>query len=450
MGRLPLEGIRVIESTYVFALPYAAGLLADLGAEVIKVEGPGRIDTTRGGAFGGAYADNVIGDDPWNRSASYNILNRGKKSMVLDLSKPDGLAVFKDLIKTSDVVMENFTPRVMRRWGLDWPNMKKLKPEIIMVSNTGYGHGDGPYSEYPAQATTQESTHGLTHITGYRGDIPSKAGQSYVDFLACWSALLGIALALRHRKKTGKGLWIDIGMYQLGCFNTSEFIMDWMHNGSLGRRMGNRHPWRAPQGCYPCAGDDEWCVLSVGDDEEWAGLCRAMGQPALTSDERFATTLSRMENHDELDEVISDWTRTLGKYEAMERLQDEGVPAGPVFDARDTNLNEHYWARGFLERVKYPENRKLGERALIARPWRFSKTPVSIKGPAPSLGQHNRELLKGVLGYDEARCDELEEAGIIATIPTNHQSPADLSMDELVRRGRLAYHDPEYKQKLGL
>ena len=283
MPRLPLEGIRVIESTYVFALPYAAGLLADLGAEVIKIEGPGRIDTTRGGAFGGAHADNDPGEDPWNRSASYNILNRGKKSLVLDLSKPDGLAVLKDLIKESDIVMENFTPRVMRRWGLDYPNMKKLKPGIIMVSNTGYGHGDGPYSEYPAQATTQESTHGLTHITGYRGDIPSKAGQSYVDFLACWSALLGIALALRHRNKTGKGLWIDIGMYQLGCFNTSEFVMDWMHNGNLGERMGNRHPWRAPQGCYPCAGDDQWCVVSVGDDEEWAALCRVIGRPDLAS-----------------------------------------------------------------------------------------------------------------------------------------------------------------------
>ena len=362
MSRLPLEGIRVIESTYVFALPYAAGLLSDLGAEVIKIEGPGRIDTTRGGAFGGAYADNEIGEDPWNRSASYNILNRGKKSLVLDLSKPDGLAVLKDLIKESDVVMENFTPRVMRRWGLDYPNMKKLKPDVIMVSNTGYGHGDGPYSEYPAQATTQESTHGLTHITGYRDDIPSKAGQSYVDFLACWSALLGIALGLRHRKRTGKGLWIDIGMYQLGCFNTSEFIMDWMHNRNLGRRMGNRHPWRAPQGCYRCAGDDDWCVLSVGDDEEWAGLCRAMGRPELTSDERFATTLSRVNNHDELDDIISNWTRTVGKFEAMETLQGEGVPAGPVFDSRDTNLNEHYWQRGFLERVKYPEERKMSGR----------------------------------------------------------------------------------------
>ena len=264
MARLPLEGIRVIDSSYVFALPYAGGILADMGAEVIKIEGPGRIDTTRAGAFSGAYADNSPRDDPWNRTASFNMLNRGKKSLVLDLSKDEGLAVLKDLIKESDIVMENFTPRVMRRWGLDYPNMKKLKPSIIMVSNTGYGHGEGPYSEYPGQATTQEATHGLTHITGYRGDIPSKAGQSYVDFLACWSALLGIALALRHRNRTGKGLWIDIGMYQLGCYTTSEYIMDWIANSRRGERMGNRHTWRAAQGWYPCGGDAHVCVL--GDD----------------------------------------------------------------------------------------------------------------------------------------------------------------------------------------
>ena len=450
MARLPLEGIRIIESTYVFALPYAAGLLTDLGAEVIKIEGPGRIDTTRGGAFAGAHADNNPGDDPWNRTASFNMLNRGKKSLVLDLSKDEGLAVLKDLIKESDVFMENFTPRVMRRWGLDYPNMKKLKPDIIMVSNTGYGHGDGPYSEYPAQATTQEATHGHTHITGYRDDIPSKAGQSYVDFLACWSALLGIALALRHRKRTGKGLWIDIGMYQLGCYNTSEYIMDWIANGRLGGRMGNRHPWRAPQGCYPCDGEDQWCVISVGDDEEWAALCRVIGKAELIEDSRFATSLNRVKNHDEIDEIISEWTRTQKKYDVMEQLQGEGVPAGPVMDSRDVNLDKHYKARGFIEKFEYPADRDMGKRMLMGRPWSFSKTPMSIRGAAPKLGQHNREVLQGILGYDDARYDELEKTGIIADKPANIQPTSTMTMDELVRRGRIAYYDPEYKQKLGI
>ncbi|MBI4310135.1 MAG: CoA transferase, partial [Chloroflexi bacterium] len=280
MTKLPLEGIRVVESTYVFAFPYAAGLLADMGAEVIKVEGAGHVDVTRGGAFAGSYPDNVPGGDPWNRPGSYNQLNRGKKSLVLDLSQDAGREVLVDLLRVTDVFMENFTPRVMRRWGLDYPNLKKLKPDIIMVSNTGYGHGEGPWSAYPAQATTQEATHGHCHITGYRNDIPSKAGGSFVDFLSTWSALLTIAAALRHRQKTGKGQWIDIGMYQSGAYLTSEYILDYIANGRLGERMGNRHPWRV-QGCYPCAGNDQWCVISIGDDQEWAALCQEMGCPEL-------------------------------------------------------------------------------------------------------------------------------------------------------------------------
>ncbi|MEE8442231.1 MAG: CoA transferase, partial [Dehalococcoidia bacterium] len=202
MSKLPLEGIRIIDSTYVLAFPYAAGIMADLGAEVIKVEGPGHMDGTRQGAFG-ALPDHEAGEDPWNRSSMFHQLNRGKRSVTLDLSREEGREVFKELIGVSDILMENLTPRVMRRWGLDYPNLKKLKPDIIMVSNTGYGHGDGPYSQYPGQATTQEATHGLTHITGYPGDIPSKAGQSFVDFLACWSGLLGMATALRYRNETG-------------------------------------------------------------------------------------------------------------------------------------------------------------------------------------------------------------------------------------------------------
>src|SRR3989338_2869531 len=242
VSKLPLEGIRIIDCGHVFAVPYACGLMADLGAEVIKIEGPGRLDITRDGPFSGVHADNQPGADPWNRTANFNLINRGKKSLV------------RDLIRVSDVVLESFTPRVMRGWGLDYPNAKTLKPDIIMVSNTGYGRGAGPYSQYPAQATTQEATHGLAHVTGYRGDIPSKAGQSYVDFLACWACLMGTALALRYRRRFGKGLWIDVGMYQLGCYTISEYILDWLANRRLGERIGNRHPSQGPQGGFPGAG----------------------------------------------------------------------------------------------------------------------------------------------------------------------------------------------------
>ncbi len=450
MTKLPLEGIRIIDSSYILALPYANGILADLGAEVIKIEGPGRIDLTRDSAQTAVHADNERGKDPWNRTASFNMVNRGKKSLVLDLSKAEGREVLKDLIRVSDVCMENFTPRVMRGWQLDYPNMKQLKPDIIMVSNTGYGHGSGPYSTYPGQATTQEATHGLAHITGYRDDIPSKAGHAYVDFLASWSCLIGVALALRYRRRTGKGLWLDIGMYQLGCYLTSEYIVDQLANGRQGERIGNRHPWHAPQGCYPCAGNDQWCVISVRDDTEWEALCRIMGKPELAQDTRFVTNQSRRQQHDDIDRIISEWTSQMGKFEVMEQVQGAGIPAGPVFDSRDTNLNPHYRSRGFLEEVVFPEERQMGKRVLMGRPWHLSKTPLSIKGPAPTLGQHNREVLQGILGYNEARYEELTRAGIVSNRPVKLRSTSHLSVDERVKHGVLAYHDPLFKQKLGI
>ena len=194
---LPLAGLRIIDISNGFSLPYATGLLSDLGAEVIKVEGHTRTDTTRGGAFSGVFPEDDPGEDPWNRASTFNLANRGKKSLCIDLRRPEGRAVLIDLIKVSDVLMENFTPRVMRGWGLDYPNASKLRPGLIMVSCSGYGQ-NGPYSQYPGQATTQEATHGLTYVTGYRDGMPSKAGQSFVDFLASWALVNGTLLALRH------------------------------------------------------------------------------------------------------------------------------------------------------------------------------------------------------------------------------------------------------------
>ena len=287
MAKSPFENLRVIDSTYVFAMPYAGGILGDMGAEVIKIEGPGHLDIVRGGQFSGGFPDNDPGEDYWNRSASFNLLNRNKKSLTLDLSKEECREYLKELISISDVMMENYTPRVMKRWGLDYENIKKIKPDLILISNTGYGHGEGPFSAYPAQATTQEATHGHCYITGYNNDIPSKAGASYVDFLACWSGLFAVASALRHRNKTGKGQWIDIGMYQLGVMGTAEYIMDWQSNQNKSGRFGNRHPWRTPQGTYPCDGVDQWVVLSIGEDSQWGDFCKIMENLNLLQRKNF-------------------------------------------------------------------------------------------------------------------------------------------------------------------
>jgi crotonobetainyl-CoA:carnitine CoA-transferase CaiB-like acyl-CoA transferase len=338
----------------------------------------------------------------------------------------------------------------MRRWGLDYPNLKKIKPDIIMVSNTGYGHGEGPYSAYPAHATTQEATHGQVSITGYPGELPSKAGASFVDFVACWAGLFATAAALRYRNRTGKGQWIDLGMYQLGCYFVSEYIMDWQANGRLGQRIGDRHPWRAPQGCYRCAGDDAWCAISVGDDDEWVALCGVMGNPGLASEPRFATGHDRLRYHDEIDEIITEWTKGVGKFEAMELLQAAGVPAGPVVNSKDMNLSEHYRATGFLEYVKFPEDRKVGTRVIMSRPWRGSKMPITIKGPGPKLGANNKEMLLKLLGRSEAQYQELEKADIIGDRPLNAMPVSDPSPEAMIRSGRAAFYDPDYKKNLGI
>ena len=447
---LPLQGIRVVDSSYVFALPYTGGLLADMGAEVIKIEGPARSDITRTGGLYGTFPENDPGGQWWDRSSTYNLINRGKKSLTLDLTTDRGKALFKELVSVSDVVLENYTPRVMRGFGLDYPELKKVRPDIIMASNTGYGHGDGPYSGYPAQATTQEGTHGLCWVTGYVDGPPSKAGASFVDFISTWSAVFAIGAALRHRNLTGEGQWIDMSMYQGGATCISEYLMDWMSNGNLGERIGNRHPYRAPQGVYPAKGEDSWVAIAVADDAQWASLCRLMDQPELASDPRFRTVTARQQNHDDLDAIISHWTRQHDRYDIMEKLQAQGIAASPVFDGRDLHLDPHFKARGFLEKVEFPAERDIGTRHLMGPPYKFSATPLSIHGPAPAFGQDNRWALSELLGIPDSEVDSLEQAGAIASTPQSGEASPTMPMDELVARGRMSSWDPDYKDKLGM
>ena len=236
------------------------------------------------------------------------------------MADPEGRELFKEMVKISDVVMENFTPRVMKGWGLDYPNLKKLKPDIIMVSNTGYGHGDGPYSSYPSQATTAELSHGMANLTGYENGPPSKAGASFVDFLATWTALFALGGALKYRSETGKGQWIDIGMYQTGVMFISEYLLNAQLNGQEADRIGNKSPFRAPQNCYPTKGNDQWIAISVDSDEEWQTLCSLINKPAIAKDPKFIHLNDRIKNHNEIDVILSEWTQTQDKYDIMHLL----------------------------------------------------------------------------------------------------------------------------------
>ena len=230
----------------------------------------------------------------------------------------------------------------------------------------------------------------------------------------------------------------------------SEYLMDAAVNGREGGRMGNRHPYRAPQGCYPALGRDQWITLSVGSDEEWQSLCRLMGREELATDSRFADILARRRNHDDADEIIAEWTETVDKYELMHLIQGAGIPSGPVLTGRDIHFDAHYQRRGFLERVDFPEERGVGSRFLMGRPYKYRNTPLSIRGPGPKFGQDNEAMLKELLAMDEAAYQALLDDTIITTTPTSGDASPQMEPTRAVELGLLAEYDPDYRQKLGL
>ncbi len=214
--------------------------------------------------------------------------------------------------------------------------------------------------------------------------------------------------------------------------------------------MGNRHPHRAPQGCYPAAGQDQWITLSVGSDSQWQALCAAMGREDLAADTRFADVLARRRHHDQIDEIISGWTAGHDKYELMHLLQEAGIPAGPVLTGKDIHFDPQYQSRGFLERVTYPEHRKIGTRVIIGRPYKFSRTPLQVRGPAPAYGQDNQRLLTELLGVEDAAYESLVQDSIVASVPLTGEPVPRIPPEQSLEKGLLAGWDPDYRERLDI
>ena len=454
--KLPLEGIRVVDLSRVFAMPYCGAYLADLGAEVIKVDTHHNqfVDTTR--TLNGPYPDNDPGELYWERGGTFQTLNHGKISVTLDLRSDDALEVLRELVSVSDVVLENFTPRVMRRFGLDYPNLKAVRPDLIMVSNTGYGHS-GPWTNFGAMATALEPTHGTGAFMGYldvdadgrtsSGTVPNKIANSYTDFLASWTAQLAVLASLIHRAKTGQGMWIDLAMYQVGVSFLGEGILDFAFNGRRARRLGNRHETLSPHGCYPCQGNDQWAVLAVRDDADWRAFCNAIDGPELATDPRFADPVTRHGNQDDLDAVITQWTSARTKYEVMTILQSAGVPAGPVLDGRDMLSDPHFRDRGYFEPVEHPPETGLGRREYLTRGWRMSGNDVRIRKPAPMLGEDNRQILSDLLGLTDSRITALKAAEAIGQTLAGARIPASVPLDRQVELGWTVDYDDDYRSR---
>ena len=450
MSNSPLAGIRVVDLSRVFAMPYVGACLADMGAEVIKVDThhASFVDTTR--TLTGPYPDNEPGEDFWNRAGTFQTLNRGKRSLTLDLRSEDGMRHLLDLIAVSDVVLENFTPRVSRRFGLDYARLRTVRPDLILVSNTGYGHS-GPWSDFGAMASALEPTHGSGAFMGYLepaqdgtltgSSTPNKIGNSYTDFLACWSAQLAIMSALCQRALTGKGTWVDLAMYQTGVSFLGEGLLDFAFNGRRTRRLGNRDQSRSPHGCYRCQGEDSWVALSVRDDRDWVAFCEALGQPGLASDPRFADPMIRYENQDELDSLIAQWTDNQAQDDIVAALRAKGVPAAPVQNASQILRDKHLRNRGLFEKVDFPQASDLGSRMFLGRGWQLSDAEVRVRGPAPRLGEGNDYVLGEMLGLTQGTIEHLRHEQVIGEQLRGGAAPNVVSLARQAELGWIAGYE---------
>ena len=422
MAKLALADIRIIDSTQIWAGPYCTRLLADLGAEVIKIETHKRPDLVRGpvvppppSLLGGTavYPNRQPGERPWNRSAYFNKVNRNKLEVTLDLSTPEGKEVFLRMVKVGDVVIDNFTVRVMQNFGLTYEVIKAVKPDIIQVRMPGWGM-TGPYREYASWGTGVEAMAGMSSLLGYRDGLPMTSSMSYGDPLGGLNAAFAILAAIHYRRQTGQGQFIDVCQIEGAMSMIGEAFMDYSLNGRIPGRLGNRHPSMAPCGAYRAKGDDAWIAIAVANDKQWQALCQVMGKPELAQDKRFADTLGRWHNHDELDKIIEEWTFDRDGYEMMHQLQKVGVAAGPVLKADGVVNEPHLNARGFFEMVNHPD---AGRHKLLGVPTRLSKTPGSIRFGAPMLGQHNKYIFKELLGMSDEEIAELEKKGVSSERP---------------------------------
>lgn len=408
MARLPLEGIRVADLTMVWAGPFATRILADMGAEVIKIESVRNYDLLRTFAFVPAGTPK-----PYNRAGYFNHYNRNKLGVSLDLSKPRGVEVFKSLVKISDVVIENYRADVMEKLCLTYDVLKEVKPDIIMVSLPGHGK-TGPERNNYAYGTLIEQLSGLVSITGYPDGYVQKSGISYGDPVAGAMAAGAVAVALHHRRRTGRGQFIDMSQRETITRMLGEAVMGWTMNREIQPCMGNRHPAKAPHGAYRCKGADEWVTIAVASDEEWAGFCRALGNPAWTKEARFADSLSRWQHQDEMDRYIGEWTSRRTPQEVMYILQAAGVAAGAVMDCRALLEDPHLNEREFWEMQTHPD---AGTWRMEGPTFRLSRTPAHIRMSAPAFAQHNDYLFRELLGLSSDEIEQLEKEEVIGQVP---------------------------------
>jgi crotonobetainyl-CoA:carnitine CoA-transferase CaiB-like acyl-CoA transferase len=402
-----LRGVRVLDLTHAWAGPFATQLLADYGAEVIKIESCDRPDMLRFST----WPTDETQPDAYNRGGWFQYLGRNKLSLTLDLKQPQGRDLFLRLVAQSDVVMENFSARVMRRLGLEYAILHTVNRRLIMISMPGYGTV-GPYQDFVAFGEMIEPFAGLSELTGYADRAPLRLAVAYPDPVAGFHAALAVLLALRQRRQTGQGQHIHIPHREPITRMLGEAVLDYTVNGRTPRRIGNRHRAWAPHGCYPCRGRDRWITIAVRRDAEWAALCRVLGEPAWTLDRRYANSFTRWKHGDLLDQHVAETTQRWEATALATRLCAAGVPAGVVQTNRDLLCDVHLRTRQAFWMIAH---RLAGTYPYPAPSTRLTDTPPRLVRPAPNLGEHNTDVLTQLLGLSPAEIQDLAVQGVIGT-----------------------------------
>ncbi len=403
MDNGPLEGVRLTEFTSAWAGPYATCLLAFMGAEVIKVESRQRLDHSRHLSF--STGKKFSGPD---ESEVFNNLNLNKLSVTLNLKKPKAVEIAKNLAGVSDAVMENMRPGVMSRLGLGYEALRRVKPDIIYLSSSACGQ-QGPQREYVGYAPTFAALGGVSFVTGYE-DWPPSNFMGAIDLRSATTAASAIVAALIQHQRTGKGQYIDMASQESIAVLVGDLLLDYVMNNRAPTRKGNKDYKMAPHNCYRCKGDDSWISIAVTTDQEWENLCQAMGRPELARDERFSGVQERLNNEEELDRLMGDWTEDRDAYEVMENLQKAGIAAAPSLSSEGLFKDPHLRQRGVFRQVEHPV---IGKDWVIEPPWRLSDTPAGIRRHAPLLGEHNEHIFGQLLGMSLEEIGELEKEEVI-------------------------------------
>ena len=392
-----LQGIRILDLTRVLAGPYSAQILADMGADVIKIEQPGRGDDARGM---GPYQ---------NEESIYFITNnRNKKGVTLNLKSPKGKEIFLDLVRNADVVMENYRPGTMEKLDLGYDVLKEINPKIIYGSISGFGHY-GRYTKRPGYDIIAQAMSGLMSTTGWPTSGPTRTGTPLGDVLAgLWQAI-GILWAIQARNNTGLGQKVDIALVDSAVATMGNINMLYLSEGRIPGRIGNRYESAYPYDSFTCT--DGSCVIGVANNKLWHLFCDIMEQPELAEDEKFCNVPDRVENHEELHKIVSEWAAVHTMTEVVDSCLNAGVPAAPIYNTAQVKADPHI--AGDREMFVEQDHPKAGKVVVTGSPLKMSGTPVDLTAPAPTLGQHNEEVYGEVLGLDSQQVAELKSAGII-------------------------------------